>query len=105
MLTLVVETCSSKERSFVDSLIGTVPVNLKNEDAFHITIEEYLHALVNLTEELSRLALNAVTLGDYKRPMQISKFVKVSISPSTKMFEHQLTSLRHRRTFTLDFSF
>ena len=54
-----------------------VPVNLKNEDSFHITIEEYLHALVSLTEELARLAVNAVTLGDYERPLQISKFVKV----------------------------
>ena len=53
------------------------PVNLKEEDAFHITIEEYLHALVSLTEELSRLAVNAVTLGDYHRPIQISKFIKV----------------------------
>ena len=61
---------------------GRVPVNLKNEDGFHITIEEYLHALVSLTEELSRLAINAVTLGDYSRPIQISKFVKVSTSLS-----------------------
>ena len=54
-----------------------MPVNLKDEDAFHLTIEEYLHALVSLTEELARLAVNAVTLGDYHRPLQISKFVKV----------------------------
>ena len=31
-----------------------VPVNLKERDAFHITIEEYLLALTNLTEELVR---------------------------------------------------
>lgn len=41
-----------------------------------MTIEEYLHALITLTEELSRLARNSVTLGDYRRPMQISQFVK-----------------------------
>jgi hypothetical protein len=29
-----------------------VPVNLKDEDAFHLTIEEYLHALISLVEEL-----------------------------------------------------
>ena len=66
-------------------LIDIVPVNLKNEDAFHITIEEYLHGLVNMSEELSRLALNAVTLGDYKRPIQISKFVKVSTTHPLKV--------------------
>jgi len=53
-----------------------VPVNLKSEDAFHITIEDYLLALTTTIEELSRLAPNAVTLGDYARPLQISKFIK-----------------------------
>lgn len=54
----------------------TVPVNLKDQDAFHITIEEYLQSLITLIEELSRLAINSVTLGDYRRPLQISQFVK-----------------------------
>lgn len=54
----------------------TVPVNLKDRDAFHITIEEYLQSLITLIEELARLAINSVTLGDYQRPLQISQFVK-----------------------------
>ena len=29
-----------------------VPVNLKEEDAFHLSIEEYLHALISLIDEL-----------------------------------------------------
>ena len=74
-----------------------VPVNLKDRDAFHLTIEEYLLALVSLIDELvclpclprpamiqnamliatqARLARNSVTLGDYKRPLQISQFIK-----------------------------
>ncbi|KAH8599382.1 putative Translin-1 [Bisporella sp. PMI_857] len=53
-----------------------VPVNLKDQDAFHITIEEYLQSLITLIEELARLAINSVTLGDYQRPLQISQFVK-----------------------------
>ncbi|KAJ9613945.1 Translin-1 [Cladophialophora chaetospira] len=53
-----------------------VLVNVKDEDTFHITIEDYLLALTYTIEELSRLAPNAVTLGDYARPLQISKFVK-----------------------------
>ena len=53
-----------------------VPVNLKDRDAFHISIEEYLQALISLIEELSRLALNSVTLGDFTTPLQISRFVK-----------------------------
>ncbi|KAK3058485.1 Translin-1 [Extremus antarcticus] len=53
-----------------------VPVNLKEQDAFHLTIEEYLLALVSLIEELARLARNSVTLGDYRRPLEISRFIK-----------------------------
>ncbi|KAE8445699.1 hypothetical protein EG329_012997 [Mollisiaceae sp. DMI_Dod_QoI] len=56
--------------------ILNVPVNLKDQDAFHITIEEYLQSLITLIEELARLAINSVTLGDYQRPLQISHFVK-----------------------------
>jgi hypothetical protein len=72
----------------------TVPTNLKDRDEFHITIEEYLLALTSLVEELvcfflvfsfhrsllisgqTRLARNAVTLGDYERPLLINQFVK-----------------------------
>lgn len=53
-----------------------MPVNLKDRDAFHITIEEYLQSLISLIEELSRLSINSVTLGDYQRPLQISQFTK-----------------------------
>ena len=45
-------------------------------DVFHMTIEEYLHSLISLIEELARLAVNSVTLGDYHRPLEISQFVK-----------------------------
>ncbi|KAI9791688.1 MAG: hypothetical protein M1833_001354 [Piccolia ochrophora] len=53
-----------------------VPVNLKETDAFHLTIEEYLLSLITLIEELARLAVNSVTLGDHERPLAISRFVK-----------------------------
>jgi hypothetical protein len=56
--------------------IFKVPTNLKDRDAFHLTIEEYLLALTDLTPELARLATNAVTLGDFAMPMTISAFIK-----------------------------
>ncbi|KXT10444.1 hypothetical protein AC579_7892 [Pseudocercospora musae] len=56
--------------------IMNVPVNIKDRDCFHLTIEEYLLALVSLLDELSRLARNSVTLGDHRRPFQISQFIK-----------------------------
>lgn len=59
----------------VGSIFG-VPVNLKDRDAFHLTIEEYLLALTDLTQELGRLATNAVTLGDFALPLTVSAFLK-----------------------------
>lgn len=55
---------------------GIVPTNIKDRDAFHFTIEEYLLSLTDLTPELARLATNAVTLGDFELPMTISAFIK-----------------------------
>lgn len=53
-----------------------MPTNLKDRDAFHFTIEEYLLSLTDLTQELGRLATNAVTLGDFELPLTISSFLK-----------------------------
>jgi len=53
-----------------------VPVNLKERDAFHITIEEYLLGLINIIDELGRLAMNSVTLGDNEMAVTISGFIK-----------------------------
>lgn len=36
------------------NLFFAVPVNLKEQDAFHLTIEEYLLALISMVEELVR---------------------------------------------------
>ncbi len=106
----------------VAEFVAAVPINIKDRDVFHLTIEEYLLALTNTIEELvrvshpstfparalpiiskqdqeghssphdllqsihrltyiastyqARLAPNAVTLGDFSRPLQISKFIK-----------------------------
>lgn len=43
-----IHTCSQMQLL----ISKTVPVNLKDQDAFHLTIEEYLHALISLVEEL-----------------------------------------------------
>jgi hypothetical protein len=56
--------------------LPAVPVNLKDRDAFHITIEEYLLGLIAVIDELSRLAINSVTLGDNAMAVQISGFIK-----------------------------
>jgi len=72
-----------------------VPVNLKTEDKFHITLEEYLHAIISLVEELARLMTNAVTQRDFKRPQLISTFVK-DIHASFQVLNLKNDSLRRR---------
>lgn len=57
-------------------IVIVVPVNVKDQDTFHVTIEDYLLALCSTIEELARLAPNAVTMGDYTRPLQVSRFIK-----------------------------
>ncbi|CAI2193198.1 16266_t:CDS:2, partial [Funneliformis geosporum] len=60
----------------LENLCG-VKVNLNNDiQTFHISVEDILHSFIALTNELSRLAVNSVTSGDYNRPLRISKFVK-----------------------------
>lgn len=60
----------------LDANILQVPVNLKDTDAFHITLEEYLTSLTQLTDELARLATNSVTLQDFDLALRIHSFLK-----------------------------
>lgn len=43
----------------------TITVREEENHKFQLATEEYLHALVSLINELSRLAVNSVTLGAY----------------------------------------
>ena len=45
--------CKKKIRLLMH--FSVVPVNLKDRDAFHVTIEEYLLALINVIDELVSL--------------------------------------------------
>lgn len=45
-------------------------------DRMMLATEEYLHGLISMANELPRLAVNAVTVGDYAAPVRISVFVK-----------------------------
>ncbi|KAF8716530.1 Translin, partial [Rhizoctonia solani] len=56
-----------------EQLLGVDP---EWEGRFQIPSEDYLHGIIALVNELSRLAVNAVTLGDFNRPVQISIFVR-----------------------------
>ncbi|KDQ25776.1 hypothetical protein PLEOSDRAFT_1044661 [Pleurotus ostreatus PC15] len=60
--------------------LSTVSSNLGIQEEwagrFVLPAEDYLHGLISLVNELSRLAVNAVTLGNFQEPIKISLFVK-----------------------------
>lgn len=64
-------------------------------EGFHLDIEDYLMGVLQLASELSRFATNAVTLGDYDRPMQISRFV-ADLSAGFRLLNLKNDGLRKR---------
>lgn len=64
-------------------------------DGFHLDIEDYLMGVLQLASELSRFATNSVTLGDYERPMQISRFL-ADLSAGFRLLNLKNDGLRKR---------
>jgi len=50
-------------------------VKSQREEGFHLDLDDFLMGLLQLASELSRLAVNAVTAGDYARPKKIASFM------------------------------
>ncbi|XP_066939572.1 translin [Macrobrachium rosenbergii] len=48
----------------------------QREKGFHLDLEDYLLGTLHISHELSRLAINSVTAGDYTRPFQIRQFLR-----------------------------
>ncbi|XP_055627641.1 translin [Toxorhynchites rutilus septentrionalis] len=71
-LTIYLEKGFLVSRSTAAEILG---MKTKQADGFHLDIEDYLMGILQLASELSRYATNSVTLGDYDRPLAISKFV------------------------------
>ncbi|GAA6013055.1 hypothetical protein JCM10207_006154 [Rhodosporidiobolus poonsookiae] len=64
-------------------------------DHFFLTTEDYLHSLISLVNELSRLAINRVTLGDHDAPVRYSRFAK-ELSNAFGLLNLKNDSLRKR---------
>ncbi|EJD50703.1 Translin [Auricularia subglabra TFB-10046 SS5] len=46
------------------------------KDRYYLAAEDYLQGVISMVNELSRLAVNSVTMGDFEEPLKISAFVK-----------------------------
>lgn len=62
---------------------------------FHLDLETYLLGLLLMTNELSRFAINSVTLGDYSRVLSLQRFV-ADISSGFRLLNLKNDGLRKR---------
>ena len=74
---LGIEHTSYKPPKCEDKMLGNEDKSDKSPklDVFHLDLEDYLAGITQLSNELSRLVVNAVTHGDYQRPKRIATFL------------------------------
>ncbi|CAO1367263.1 unnamed protein product [Diamesa tonsa] len=72
------EILGSKYKSIIRSLLTNfilILVATKQQDGFFLDLETFLMGVLQMVSELSRFAINSVTLGDYSRVLSLQKFV------------------------------
>ncbi|KAK9875356.1 hypothetical protein WA026_007754 [Henosepilachna vigintioctopunctata] len=84
------------EKGFlIDKDTAADMIGFNNTLRLHLDIEDYLMGLLNLATELSRLAVNSVTYGNFSRPLEISKFV-AELNAGFRLLNLKNDSLRKR---------
>jgi len=83
-------TMISKEEAA--KIIG---MSANRSDKFYLDLEDYLSGLLQVAPELSRLAVNCVTVGDYDRPLKISAFLN-DLDAGFRLLNLKNDSLRKR---------
>lgn len=58
-----------------DTCAEILGLRTKQSDGFHLDLETYLMGMLQMVNELSRFAINSVTLGDYSRVLSLQRFV------------------------------
>lgn len=72
----LVEACSPHTCSRPASHPFLLSVPRSTASRLDLTTEEYLHSLIFMINDFSRLAVNAVTMADFATPLRLSDFVK-----------------------------
>ncbi|RDX53303.1 Translin [Lentinus brumalis] len=73
---LLVEYLHSGGLLTLPAVAETLGIKSEWQGRLALPAEDYLHGVISVVNELSRLAVNAVTLGDFEQPIKISLFVK-----------------------------
>lgn len=58
-----------------DTCAEILGLKTNQSDGFHMDLEMYLLGVLQMVNELSRFAINSVTLGDYSRVLSLQRFV------------------------------
>jgi len=79
--TYYIETGRIISKEMVINVLGRTygaltSVNTLPPNQMCLTTEEYLHGLISVVNELPRLSIHVVTLGDYDAPIRIASLVK-----------------------------
>ncbi|KAG6816806.1 hypothetical protein H0H87_002775 [Tephrocybe sp. NHM501043] len=72
----LIEYLSTRNLISLEQVSEILGIEDEWNDRLSLPVEDYLHGLISLVNELSRLAVNAVTLGNFEEPIRISIFVK-----------------------------
>uniref|UniRef100_A0A182TR11 Translin n=1 Tax=Anopheles melas TaxID=34690 RepID=A0A182TR11_9DIPT len=78
-----------------DTAADILGLSVSQQQGFHLDIEDYLVGILQLASELSRYAVNSVILGDYEKPLTISKFV-ADLNSGFRLLNLKNDSLRKR---------
>lgn len=94
IITLIhyLETGSLKSREEVAAVLGLAS---REQDGFHLCVEDYLFGVLTMVSELTRFAVNTVTNGDYKKPIEISHFVS-QVNAGFRLMSLKNDNLRKR---------
>nr|XP_033802816.1 translin [Geotrypetes seraphini] len=78
-----------------EATAAVLGIESDRDRGFHLDIEDYLSGILTLASELSRLAVNSVTAGDYSRPLRISTFIN-ELDSGFRLLNLKNDSLRKR---------
>lgn len=67
----------------------------QQNEGFYLELESYLHGILHLSTELSRFAVNAVTMGDYSRVKSLQLFLN-DINSGFRLLNLKNDGLRKR---------
>ncbi|KAF5360337.1 hypothetical protein D9756_004802 [Leucocoprinus leucothites] len=73
---VMVEYLTKRDLVSLQGVSDTLGFKAEWADRVALPAEDYLHGVISLVNDLSRLAVNSVTLGDFEEPVKISIFVK-----------------------------